>query len=84
MINANISAKWRNKFPNSHIGMLLVSNIDNTKRATPLDQHKKEVEAQVRAKYANYSRADLLQIDILDAYKKYYKNLAIPITSSYS
>lgn len=73
MLNIKVSEQWRNKYPGSHIGMLLVGNIDNSKRPTPLDDRKKEIESNLRDKYARYSRADLLGIDVLEAYKKYYR-----------
>lgn len=73
MINVNISEKWRNKFPGSHIGILLIGNVDNSKRVTLLDKRKKEIESRVREKFAGYSRRDLLELEVLKAYKKYYK-----------
>ncbi len=73
MFNVNASEDWRNRFPGCHIGMLLIGNVDNSKRATPLDERKKEIESRVREKYAGYSRDDLLKLDTLGAYRKYYK-----------
>jgi DNA/RNA-binding domain of Phe-tRNA-synthetase-like protein len=73
MFKVNVSEEWRNNFPGSHIGILLIGNIDNSKRATPLDERKKEIETRVREKYAGYSRDDLLKLDTLAAYRKYYK-----------
>ena len=73
MVNVNISEEWRNKFLGSHIGMLLIGNVDNSKRKTPLDERKKEIESRVREKFAGYSRGDLLKFETLNAYRKYYK-----------
>lgn len=73
MFMVNVSEAWRNRFPGSHIGMLLIGNVDNAKRASPLDRRKQEIEFMVREKYAGYSRDDLLQLDTLAAYRKYYK-----------
>jgi DNA/RNA-binding domain of Phe-tRNA-synthetase-like protein len=73
MVDIKILEDWHHKFPGSHIGMLLVGNVNNSKRTTPLDDRKKEIESSLRDKYAGFSRADLLSIDTLNAYKKYYK-----------
>lgn len=73
MVNVNISEGWQNKFSGSHIGMLLIGNVDNSKRSTPLDERKKEIESRVREKFAGYSRGDLLALETLKAYRKYYK-----------
>ncbi len=72
MFNVSISRGWQQQFTGSHIGMLLIDNIDNSKRATPLDEIKKDIELKVRKKFAGYSRNDLIKLDTLRAYKKYY------------
>ena len=73
MVDIKILEDWYHKFPGSHIGMLLVGNVNNSKRSTPLDDRKKEIESFLRDKYAGFSRSDLLSIDTLNAYKNYYK-----------
>lgn len=69
MVDIKILEDWYHKFPGSHIGMLLVGNVNNSKRTTPLDDRKKEIESCLRDKYAGFSRADILSIDTLNAYK---------------
>ncbi len=51
MVNVNISEGWQNKFSGSHIGMQLIEKVDNSKRGTPLDERKKEIESRVSEKY---------------------------------
>ena len=53
--------------------MVLLGNVDNTRRETPLDQRKQEVEATLREKYSQFSRADLLELEVLKAYRNYYR-----------
>ena len=43
MIEVAISSQWRKGFSGAHIGILLIGNVDNTERPTPLDNLKKEV-----------------------------------------
>ena len=56
------------------MGVVLLGNVDNTRRETPLDQRKQEVEATLREKYSKFSRADLLELEVLKAYRNYYRH----------
>ena len=56
------------------MGVVLLGNVDNTKRETPLDLKKQEVEATLREKYSKFSRADLLELEVLKAYRNYYRH----------
>lgn len=73
MFQIEVNGRWHTTFPGGHVGVLLIGNVDNSKRPTPLDQKKGEVEARLREKFAGFSRADLLELDILQAYRDYYK-----------
>ena len=55
------------------MGVVLLGNVDNTRRETPLDQRKQEVEATLREKYSKFSRADLQELEVLKAYRNYYR-----------
>lgn len=61
-----VTNRWHETFPGAHVGVLLVANIDNTKRTTRL-------EARLRETFAGSSRAELLELDVLKAYRSYYK-----------
>ncbi|MEM7734857.1 MAG: phenylalanine--tRNA ligase beta subunit-related protein [Deinococcota bacterium] len=67
------TSEWHTRFPGGHVGVLLVSGVDNRKRTTPLDGHKRELEARLRKQFAGFSRADFLQLEVLAAYRDYYK-----------
>jgi DNA/RNA-binding domain of Phe-tRNA-synthetase-like protein len=73
MFDVSVTDNWKRTFPGAHIGLLLVGNVDNSRRPTPLDRRKQEVEAQLREQYAGYNRRDLLELPVLAAYKRYYK-----------
>lgn len=68
-----VTERWHGTFPGGHVGVLLISRVDNTKRTTPLDERKKEVESRLRDEFAGFSRADLLDLEVLKAYRNYYK-----------
>ena len=73
MIQLEVTGRWHTTFPGAHVSVLLVSKVDNTKRETPLDEHKRKVEARLREKYAGFSRAELLKLETLNAYRNYYR-----------
>jgi len=73
MLDVSISQTWKTAYLGARIGMLLVENVDNTPRPTALDARKAAVEAHLREKYAGWERADLLALDVLSAYRAYYK-----------
>lgn len=73
MFQIEVNGRFQQTFPGGHVGVLLIDNVDNSKRPTPLDQKKREVEANLRQKFAGFSRADLLELEILQAYRDYYK-----------
>jgi len=73
MFEASVTSGWKRAFPGAQIGMLLVGNVDNSKRPTALDQHKLAVARRLRSRFAGYGRKELLELDVLKAYKDYYK-----------
>jgi DNA/RNA-binding domain of Phe-tRNA-synthetase-like protein len=73
MLDVSISDTWKATYPGAQIGMLLVENVDNISRPTALDAQKIAVEAHLHEKYAGWERGDLLSMDILNAYRAYYK-----------
>jgi DNA/RNA-binding domain of Phe-tRNA-synthetase-like protein len=47
--------------------------VDNTQTAAALEDHKRQLEANLRQQYAGMTRADLLTLPELAAYKHYYR-----------
>ncbi|MDA3789989.1 MAG: hypothetical protein PF503_16020 [Desulfobacula sp.] len=47
MIEIAVSNQWKQAFAGAHIGMLLMGNVDNTKRPTPLDELKKNRDVEI-------------------------------------
>lgn len=67
---------WQKTFPGGHVGALLLGGIDNTPRATPLDDWKRTLVKTLRTRYAGFTRANLLEIPTLQAYKTYYRQFS--------
>lgn len=73
----NITNLWHDTFPGAHVGVLLLSltgSVDNSPRPTPLDARKCELERALREQYGGWTRADLLALEPLQAYGRYYKH----------
>ncbi len=69
----NVTDRWHETFPGGHAGVLLVGGVDNTKRKTPLDVRKRDIETRLRETFAGFTRADFLEVGILKAYRNLYK-----------
>jgi DNA/RNA-binding domain of Phe-tRNA-synthetase-like protein len=64
---------WQEAFPGGHVGALLLSNIDNTGRGSELEECKRSLETRLRAEFGRLSRAELLELEVLNAYRAYYR-----------
>jgi DNA/RNA-binding domain of Phe-tRNA-synthetase-like protein len=76
MIEINVSNRWRETFPGAHIGVLLIGNVDNTTRSTPLEDRKRALETKLRERFAGFSRTELHELEVLRAYRDYYKSFS--------
>ena len=75
MFQIEVADRWHDTFPGGYVGVLIIGNVDNARRPTPLDQRKKEIESRLRTKFAAFSRRDLLELEVLKAYRNYYKQV---------
>ena len=73
MVQIDVTDRWHDTFPGGRVGVLLLANVDNTGRTTPLEARKRETERRLRERFAGFSRADLLELDILKAYRDFYR-----------
>ncbi len=73
MLPIDVTDRWHDTFSGGHVGVLLVENVDNTKRTTSLEGRKQEVAQRLRERFAGSSRADLLELNVLRAYRDFYR-----------
>lgn len=73
MIIISATDEWRSSHPGAIIGLLELSDVENTDVALLLDQRKRETEARLRENYAGFTRQDLVSLPVMSAYKEYYK-----------
>ncbi|WP_216328669.1 phenylalanine--tRNA ligase beta subunit-related protein [Deinococcus aestuarii] len=73
MLEIEVTDRWHTTFPGAHVGVLLIGGVDNSAPAPALDRRKREVEARLREQFGGLSRAELLELEVLKAYRDYYR-----------
>jgi DNA/RNA-binding domain of Phe-tRNA-synthetase-like protein len=73
MLSISTTDDWRSAHPGAMIGLLELSGAANAQPASVLEERQREIEAQLRARYQRFTRADFLALPVLAAYERYYK-----------
>jgi DNA/RNA-binding domain of Phe-tRNA-synthetase-like protein len=73
MLNITGTADWKEAHPGAIIGLLEITNVENTSASPELNQRKRQVEARLRKDYAGYSRGKFLTLPVMAAYENYYR-----------
>lgn len=73
MLSISATDEWRIAHPGGIIGLLELSGIENTQVSSSLDTYKREIEANLRERYQEFTRQDFLALPVMFAYEKYYK-----------
>jgi DNA/RNA-binding domain of Phe-tRNA-synthetase-like protein len=69
----NVTDAWKKAFPGAVVGVLAMQHVSNPEQHAGLEQHKEELQAALRARYAGASRETLAAIPALRAYAAYLK-----------
>lgn len=72
MLTISATDEWRTKHPGATIGWLELASVDNTRPSPPLNERKRNIEAQLRERYAGLTRRDFLALPVLADYDRYY------------
>lgn len=73
MLSITTTPDWHSAHPGAVIGLLELSDIDNTRHSPALNARKRLVEQRLRELYAGYTRKDFLGLPVLAAYAQYYR-----------
>jgi DNA/RNA-binding domain of Phe-tRNA-synthetase-like protein len=73
VLQIQVTDRWHQTFPEGHVGVLLIGNVDNSGIDDPLQENKRILESSLREQFQGYSRADFLELEVLRAYQNYYK-----------
>ena len=68
-----VSEAWKAAYPGAAVGVLAMRGVANPERHDALDRRKKELESELRSRYADYDRAALKALPTIQAYNAYYK-----------
>ena len=68
-----VSPAWRSTYPGAAVGILAMRDVANPPHHAVLDEHKTDLEEQLRAQFAGYDRTALKALPVLQAYTAYYK-----------
>ena len=68
-----VSEAWKSTYPGAAVGVLVMYDVANPRRHAALDECKRELENQLRSRFASYDRVALKAHPTLHAYHAYYK-----------
>jgi DNA/RNA-binding domain of Phe-tRNA-synthetase-like protein len=68
-----VAEGWRAAYPSASVGILAMDGVENPSEHPALAEHVRQVEDELRARWAGATRADLNQVPELAAYRAYYR-----------
>ena len=68
-----VTEEWVNAFPGAHVGILLMTNVLNPTGHTRLEERKRQVEQEIRSRFAGANRATIRDLPTMKAYRDYYQ-----------
>lgn len=68
-----VSEAWKESFPGAVVGTLAIGGVTNPPSHAGLEERKREVEGQIRERFAGASAADIRKMGVMQAYRSYYR-----------
>ena len=68
-----VAEAWRSAFPGACAGILVVRGADNPAHHPALEEKKRLLEEELRARFAGQHREAILALPVIQAYDAYYK-----------
>ncbi len=72
-MDVHISDAFRSTYPGASVGVLAMDGVENPPEHPALAEHVRRVEESLRRRWAGATRADLVQLPELEAYRAYFK-----------
>ncbi len=69
----SVSESWQRAYPTAVVGVLAMEGVTNPATHPGLEERKRALEEDLRARYAGLDRQGLRQMPVLQAYNAYYK-----------
>lgn len=73
MLSISATEAWHASHPGASIGVLELSGLENDGACPQLEERKRAAEGDLRGRYQDFSRQDLLRLPVLSAYSEYYR-----------
>lgn len=74
MLTITTTDALKKAHPGGQIGLLEISGVDNSQSSPELDREKRSLEERLREKYAGFTRNEFLELPVMEAYHRYYRN----------
>ena len=68
-----VSDTWKSTFPDAHVGVLILHGAVNPEQHAELEERKKTLEAELRARFSGQDRPALEKNPVLQAYATFYR-----------
>ncbi len=72
-MDVHLTDAFRTAYPGASVGILAVDGVENPPGHPALAEHVRGIEEELRRRWAGATRADLVQLPELEAYRAYYK-----------
>lgn len=69
----SVSRAWSSAFPDAHAGILVMRGVSNPAEHPDLEQRKRELEGQLRARFEGQDRKIIDGLPSIQAYNAYYR-----------
>jgi DNA/RNA-binding domain of Phe-tRNA-synthetase-like protein len=73
MIVISAADDWRIAHPGAILGLLELSDVENTHSSPRLEERKRALEAHLRERCQGFARQDFLSLPVMSAYGRYYR-----------
>lgn len=73
MLLISAADEWRTTHSGAIIGLLELSDVENTRSSPQLDKRKRETEVRLRERYGGFTRQNFLSLPVMSNYERYYK-----------
>jgi DNA/RNA-binding domain of Phe-tRNA-synthetase-like protein len=72
-VDVRIADGWRSAYPEASVGVLVLDGVENPPEHAALAERVRQVEADLRDRWAGQTRADLNLGPEFEAYRRYYR-----------
>lgn len=72
-MDIRIADAWRKAYPGASIGILAMDGLENPPEHPALMAHVRQVEEELRRRWAGAARADLNRLPEFEAYRRFYR-----------